>query len=92
MFKKYKGEDRKRFHHTPHAARPDGDNLEKFLNDALSGVVWKDDAQISWILRSKTNTEAEEGYTVLYVRELSDTFTDYRAILEDIEEEIWPLK
>jgi Holliday junction resolvase RusA-like endonuclease len=32
---------------TPHIKRPDKDNLEKFVNDRLSGIVFKDDSQIA---------------------------------------------
>ena len=30
----------------PHIKKPDKDNLEKLLNDAGNGIIWKDDAQI----------------------------------------------
>ncbi len=30
----------------PHSIRPDRDNIEKALSDALTGICWKDDAQI----------------------------------------------
>jgi|GEM_PF-3476484 len=41
--------------HTFHAIKPDGDNLEKFLNDfcQLSGNIFKDDACIAGVLRFK---------------------------------------
>ncbi|WP_025899071.1 RusA family crossover junction endodeoxyribonuclease [Sneathiella glossodoripedis] len=38
---KYKRENPPR-----HTSRPDKDNLEKGVMDALNGIVWKDDAQI----------------------------------------------
>ena len=29
-----------------HAKKPDRDNLEKSLKDALSGIIWRDDSQV----------------------------------------------
>jgi Holliday junction resolvase RusA-like endonuclease len=75
-------------HLKPHIIRPDGDNLEKFLNDCLTGLVWNDDSQIAWLLRSKSLTFAKEGETVLYVKELDDVKPDYEAIIEDIKKHI----
>lgn len=71
-----------------HAQKPDGDNLEKFLNDSLNGVVWKDDSRICWLLRSKTFTGAKEGYTLVYARELENEYCDYDFILNEIQENI----
>ena len=79
---------KKRLHCTPHAKKPDGDNLEKFLNDAFKGLLWKDDAQISWLLRSKTHTSELKGEIVLYVREMGEGKIDYSFMLEDIEKHI----
>lgn len=75
-------------HLVPHAKRPDGDNLEKFLNDALKGVIWDDDARISWLLRSKSVTKAREGETVLFVRELENSKPNYPLLLCDLLEHI----
>lgn len=30
-----------------HTGRPDGDNIEKAVGDALNGIIWKDDSQIA---------------------------------------------
>lgn len=68
--------------------RPDGDNLEKYLNDSLNGLVWTDDARIAWLLRSKTITSAKEGETILCVCELKQAETDYGTILDCIEENV----
>lgn len=73
----------------PHTKKPDGDNLEKFLNDSLNGVVWDDDARITWILRSKTLTSDKQGYTIFYAQELNDEETDYHGLLETIREHIY---
>lgn len=72
----------------PHVKRPDGDNLEKYLNDSLNGVVWTDDSRIAWLLRSKTLTCAKEGATVLCVCEMKQAETDYGMILQCIEENL----
>jgi len=75
-------------HCCPHIKKPDGDNLEKFLNDALKGVVWSDDSIIAWLLRSKTVTHAREGQIQLFVRELDSDKTDFMQIIDDIREHI----
>lgn len=79
---------KRRMHCTPHAKKPDGDNLEKFLNDALKGLIWKDDAQISWLVRSKTYINALKGEIVLYVREMGEGPIDYSFIMEDVQKHI----
>ena len=73
----------------PHMKRPDGDNLEKYLNDALSGVVWNDDAQITWILRSKTITSEKQGYTIFYAEEIGIDEPNYDELLLSIRENIY---
>ena len=73
----------------PHTKRPDGDNLEKYLNDALTGIVWADDACVAWILRSKTITSDKEGYVVFYAQEIANTPPDYHGILQAIREHIY---
>lgn len=40
-----------------HLKRPDVDNLNKFLNDCLKGIVFKDDAQIVEITSIKSYSE-----------------------------------
>jgi Holliday junction resolvase RusA-like endonuclease len=66
--------------------KPDGDNLEKFLNDSLNGVLWDDDSKITWLYRSKTITDSKQGETVIFVREMSNGPADYELILSDIVE------
>lgn len=75
-------------HKFPHTKRPDGDNLEKFLNDALTGVIWSDDAQIAWLVRSKSLTDEKHGETIIYVRQLEEEVPNYELILSDIKENI----
>lgn len=74
--------------HHPHAKRPDGDNLEKFMNDALNKVIWEDDAQICFLLRTKTYATTREGSTKLFVRALDPGRFDYNQILCDIREHL----
>lgn len=82
------GSRRRAQHTTPHVQRPDRDNLEKFLNDSLNGLLWRDDSQIAWLLCTKTNTQAKEGETVLYVQELSTTVPNYEEIMQVIKNHI----
>jgi Holliday junction resolvase RusA-like endonuclease len=79
---------RKAYHQMPHAQKPDADNLEKFLNDALNGIVWNDDCQIVWLVRSKTKSQAKEGHTYLYVAELANAPPDYDRIMTMIAQNI----
>jgi|SRR5271166_5856816 len=72
----------------PHARRPDADNLEKFVNDSLNGLLWEDDARIAWILRSKTWTTSRTGNTTIFVRELGYGAPNYQQIIDDIKEHI----
>lgn len=65
----------------PHAQRPDGDNLEKFINDCCSGLLWKDDSQIAWTLRSKSQTAEKEGSTTITVIEIPYRAPDYISLL-----------
>ena len=82
------GVKRKRLVNIPHYQRPDGDNLEKFLNDTLTGKLWKDDSQIAWMLRSKSRIEQRVGQMELYVKELTFNAPDYADILTSIAENI----
>jgi Holliday junction resolvase RusA-like endonuclease len=72
----------------PHIKKPDGDNLEKFLNDALNGIVWTDDSNIAWILRSKSITASKTGSTTIFIRQLPSHEQDYQTIINDIQDHI----
>lgn len=72
----------------PHAELPDADNLEKFLNDALTGLIWDDDKRIVWMIRSKHYTAEKEGRTVLYIKELPTGQPNFSEILETIKDQI----
>jgi Holliday junction resolvase RusA-like endonuclease len=73
----------------PHIKKPDGDNLEKYLNDSLTGSVWDDDSRVAWLLRSKTTTSDKEGYTIFYAQEINEKETDYEELLIAIKEHIF---
>lgn len=77
----------------PHYKKPDTDNLEKFLNDSANGVIWSDDARISYSYRSKTYTKFRVGETLLYAAQVPDALPDYyllwQALLDNIEVEKW---
>lgn len=75
-------------HLLPHTKKPDGDNLEKFLNDALNGIVWTDDSRITWLVRSKSNINQKEGETIVFVQELKHTRPDYEVLINAIREHI----
>ena len=82
------GKKRQAINQHPHCIRPDGDNLEKFLNDSLNGLLWYDDSSIVWLLRSKTYTADKEGSTILFVKELPNDVPDYAALFADLGEHI----
>lgn len=44
----------------PHAKKPDIDNLQKSLFDALTGIVWNDDAQICGLVCYKWIAAGDE--------------------------------
>lgn len=46
----------------PHCSTPDLSNLIKFVEDALNGVVWKDDALI-WSIDAEKKWCSDEGST-----------------------------
>lgn len=58
------------------------------LNDACNGVVWEDDAQICWMLKSKCETAQLTGSTTLYVKELEPDKQDYQIIIDAVREYI----
>jgi len=84
----YKYGKRKKFHRFPHVNRPDGDNMEKFINDALNGILWDDDSRIVWMLRSKTTTACTVGCVDIYIKELEAGVPDYASILAFIQDNL----
>jgi Holliday junction resolvase RusA-like endonuclease len=73
----------------PHAIRPDGDNLEKLVNDCFKGLVWKDDSQLFCVLRYKSWTKYPEGETRVFIqsfdKDIINAFDIKGAILESEE-------
>lgn len=57
-------------HGAPNIKRPDIDNLQKFLGDALRGALFKDDAQIIAIYSTKTLTQEKQGSYTIHLTEL----------------------
>jgi len=54
-----------------HLKRPDVDNLQKLVFDALNGVFWKDDSVIDEVIATK-KWSAGEGYTKITIVEPDD--------------------
>lgn len=77
-------------HNSPHSKRPDGDNLEKFLNDALNGIIWTDDSNIAVLLRIKSMCAMKHGETILYAKEISSGPIDFDQILQELNEHMRP--
>lgn len=53
-----------------HTIRPDTTKLLRGLEDALKGVVWRDDSQV--VQQTATKLYGESDYTVVTIVELSD--------------------
>jgi Holliday junction resolvase RusA-like endonuclease len=51
--KDVRGKKRTDQHGNWHSKKRDGDNLEKFVNDACQNIVWVDDAQVACMFRTK---------------------------------------
>lgn len=72
----------------PHHFKPDADNLDKYLWDCLSGILWQDDAQVAWCLRTKTQSSCKTGLTSIYAEEMSCDKPDYEKIIQTLWEQI----
>jgi len=44
-----------------HTGRPDTDNLAKAVLDSLTGIAWRDDAQVSQLTASKIYVAGDES-------------------------------
>lgn len=51
-----------------HTSKPDGDNLEKFVLDALNGIYWRDDSQVC--LMEKMKRYSETPMTIVEIEAL----------------------
>jgi Holliday junction resolvase RusA-like endonuclease len=47
-----------------HASMPDADKLMRAIGDSLSGVVYRDDAQLAHVTVRKVYTESSEGASI----------------------------
>ena len=52
-----------------HTKKPDIDNLEKFVLDSLNKVMWKDDAQVFSVIKSKAYT-LQDARTEIKIEQL----------------------
>lgn len=79
---------------TYHTARPDYDNVCKFLNDALNDFLWKDDRQICMALVEKRWTKSREGCTLLRVFDLTKDCDQILAsmIRDHVEHSLLPVQ
>lgn len=75
-------------HLRPHRTKPDLDNLVKFINDALNGVLWEDDAQISITVSHKTRTASYVGSTTVFLKQISEDKTNEEELINIIVENI----
>lgn len=50
--------------------KPDVDNVQKLIFDALNGIVWKDDAQIAHVLMSRLFSQDGSERLEIEIREL----------------------
>jgi Holliday junction resolvase RusA-like endonuclease len=75
----------------PHVSKPDLDNIEKLLLDALNGVAWADDAQVCQVVKRKRYGEGERVDIV--IEELATT-VDHpavrRAVKRQLEDTVTP--
>lgn len=80
------GAKRRNMHNNYHIMRPDGDNLEKFLNDCMNGIVWEDDRQVSVLLRTKIMSSDKVGFTKVHVHEFSNKLMNTEEIKQIIDQ------
>ena len=60
----------------PHIGRPDLDNLEKSVLDAVLGVLWVDDAQVCRLTATKQLAAGDESPGVYAVVEIMNDITN----------------
>ena len=50
-----------------HVVKPDLDNIEKLIKDALKNVAWKDDCQVSYVIKTKVYVQNSLELPGLYI-------------------------
>lgn len=51
-------------HDKPHIGKPDLDNLQKAVKDALNGIAWIDDSQVNDVAATKQYAPTQPGVVV----------------------------
>lgn len=52
-----------------HTSKPDVDNLIKFVTDALNGIYWKDDSQVTQVTAAKFYSDKPRTEITIYYNE-----------------------
>ena len=65
----WKTREMRRLHH---AKKPDAENLLKALQDALTGICWRDDSQIAQVRVAKVIAGEELPHVEVEIKELDD--------------------
>lgn len=67
-----------------HTSRPDQDNLEKSIKDALRGVVFKDDSQVCLLLKGKAYCAGDEApKAVIVIESIGSAEWDHKEVRHD---------
>lgn len=65
--------ERNKYDYMPcHTRKPDCTNLQKFMEDALKGIVFKDDSQVISVESHKYWTDKEEGMTKVIIQRIDE--------------------
>ena len=67
---------------TAHTKRPDLDKLTRAVGDALTGVLWKDDSQVTYISARKSYALDQPGGATITVRAISEPDATQPQLLE----------
>lgn len=63
-------------------SKPDLDNLEKAVKDALTGVLWHDDAQVTYVWKRKVWVTSGAGLLVSVFRDDDDEDADEQLLIQ----------
>lgn len=69
-------------------AKPDLDNLEKLVKDALNGVVWADDAQVCRVVKAKVYTDRPRTVVSVTALPLLPAQASRRADLDALDQSL----